>query len=144
MEPLCEEPHHRWHATCYVVGTCVLDQALLALERRLRTVKPNSILNCWEFQGCGREPGGDRAGERGPCPASTEAALDGAHGGANGGRSCWTIDDTLCGGEPSGAHEHKIHECRKCAFHLRVQVEQGMKLLSDTELLTRVRATRSK
>ena len=103
-----------------------------------------SFLNCWEYQGCGREPGGRRAGELGSCPASTETELDGTHGGANGGRACWMIDDTLCGGRPSGPHEHKIHECRKCAFRSRVQVEQGMDLHDDEALISRLRVADSK
>jgi|GEM_PF-1285987 len=82
-------------------------------------------LNCWEYQRCGREPGGERSSD-GVCPAATADALDGCNGGANGGRACWVVTGTKCDGETSGTFEDKIHVCRKCAFFSRVEVEQSL------------------
>lgn len=98
---------------------------------------PRKRLNCWEYQGCERGPQGRRAhnGER--CPASFSSDLDGANGGAQAGRACWVVEDTLCAGSPSGPFEHKIHECRKCSFYARVHVEEGLAIVSTEELVER-------
>ena len=105
---------------------------------------PQPTLNCWEYQGCERQPGGRLESEHGPCPVATAEALHGSNGGINGGRSCWAVDDTLCGGEPSGPQEHKIHECRKCSFRSRVQIEAGLELMPDSELRSRLLVSESK
>ena len=94
----------------------------------------NERLNCWEYQRCGREPGGSRS-SHGVCPAATTAALDGANHGSYGGRSCWVVTDTLCGGRTSGAHAEKQCECRKCSFMKRVEVEESLDYISEGALL---------
>jgi len=94
----------------------------------------NERLNCWEYQRCGREPGGVRS-SRGVCPAATSDALDGTHHGSNGGRSCWVVTDTLCGGRISGVHAEKQCECRKCSFMKRVEVEESLDYISEDALL---------
>ncbi len=99
-------------------------------------------LNCWEYQGCGRGPGGPRSANGGRCPASTEESLDGANGGANGGRACWVVEGTLCDGRLSGPYEEKIHVCRKCSFYARVQIEETLTLEPEEELVDRIRAAR--
>ena len=55
-------------------------------------------LNCWEFKQCGRQKGGENAGDLGVCPAATEEAADGLNCGKKGGRACWALAGTLCGG----------------------------------------------
>ena len=40
-------------------------------------------LNCWEHLGCGRQPGGRREGEFGPCPAATDTTCDGMNDGGD-------------------------------------------------------------
>lgn len=97
----------------------------------------NNRLDCWEFQGCERGPGGRRSAEGGPCPAGTAKSLDGEHGGHNGGRACWIVTGTLCGGRRSGTFSTKIHECRKCAFYARVHVEDVLVIKADEDLLDR-------
>jgi len=77
-------------------------------------------LNCWEFMGCGRE-----AGIEGACPAAGALALDGVHGGLNGGRLCWAVAGTLCAGRPEGPEE-KSRACRSCDFYRVVLREEGM------------------
>jgi len=47
-------------------------------------------LNCWDFKKCGRTPNGQKASELGVCPASTDIALDGIHGGMQAGRAGWS------------------------------------------------------
>ena len=44
-------------------------------------LRDESKQNCWEFKGCGREPGGENIADCGICPASIEEKLDGIHGG---------------------------------------------------------------
>ena len=100
----------------------------------------NGKLNCWEYQRCGRGPDGPRSREGGQCPASSAETLHGAHDGVSGGRACWVVDGTMCDGAVSGPYEHKIHVCRKCAFHARVQVEESLSLETDEELVDRYRA----
>ncbi len=91
-------------------------------------------LNCWEYQGCGREPGGHRSAS-GVCPAATVVTLDGMNHGRNGGRSCWVIEGTLCDGYPHGDFERKRCECAKCSFMKRVEVEEGLDFISIERLL---------
>ncbi|HET6498959.1 MAG TPA: hypothetical protein VFH17_07915 [Coriobacteriia bacterium] len=83
-------------------------------------------LNCWEYQGCERGPGGRHWTRGNGCPVGRERALDGANGGTNAGRACWVVTGTLCDGTTSGRYEHKIHECRKCSFYARVHVEEAL------------------
>jgi hypothetical protein len=52
-------------------------------------------LNCWEFEKCGRQPGGIKVKELGVCPAATEKRAHGINGGINGGRACWAIAGTF-------------------------------------------------
>ncbi len=91
-------------------------------------------LNCWEYQACGRDSG--RTDGEEPCPASTTEVLDGINGGTAGGRSCWVVTGTLCEGCVQGTYEEKYAAvCRKCSFHYRVEVEEGLDYQSADEVL---------
>jgi len=79
--------------------------------------------NCWEFRKCGREPGGSNICEQGVCPAAAETRVDGVNGGKNGGRACWVIAGTMCGGKPQGTYAAKIANCQVCGFHEKVQAD---------------------
>jgi hypothetical protein len=68
-------------------------------------------LNCWDFKQCGRGPGNEPV-----CPAATDAQADGINGGANGGRVCWAIAGTLCGGRQQGTYAVKLETCLRCDF----------------------------
>jgi len=57
-------------------------------------------INCWEFMKCGMDLAQD-------CPAYP-----------TGGRICYMIAGTLCGGKPQGSYEVKSQECMKCDFYL--------------------------
>ena len=81
--------------------------------------------NCWEETECGREPGGARAHERGPCPAAIDTTSDGLNAGRNAGRFCWAIPGTLCDERVQGTYRDKEASCRKCAFFRRVMYEEG-------------------
>jgi len=81
--------------------------------------------NCWEVLRCGREPGGAKVSESGPCPAATDAFCDGINGGKNAGRLCWAIEGTCCEGAAEAEGAEKVARCEQCAFFRRVKYEEG-------------------
>jgi hypothetical protein len=91
--------------------------------------------NCWEVKGCGRESGGQMSLELGVCPAAAEARTSGLNGGINGGRVCWMIAGTLCGGEVQGSFAAKLTNCQLCHFYNQVRREEGENLASPQEAL---------
>lgn len=95
-------------------------------------------LNCWEFKKCGREPGGRRVAELGACPAASSTALHRANDGHGGGRACWVLAGTLCGGTVQGSFAAKLSNCRACDFYRLVQSEEGTSMVPSTELLRRL------
>jgi hypothetical protein len=95
--------------------------------------------NCWEFKKCGREPGGRRVHELGICPATKEARLNGVHGGYNGGRSCWVVAGSLCGGEIQGTFAQKFHNCNSCDYYNTVRQEEGGGFQLSAVLLEKVK-----
>lgn len=88
-------------------------------------MRDDGKLDCWEYKGCGREPGGANVPEMGPCSAATEARLHGRNDGTMGGRACWVIPETLCNGVVCASFDEKYPHCRKCDFFELVQQEQG-------------------
>jgi len=96
-------------------------------------------LNCWEFEKCGREPGGTKSTELGVCPATTETRLDGINGGRNGGRACWAIVGTLCRGEVQGTLAHKLADCMECEFYKCVHEEEGKNCVFSKDILERLK-----
>lgn len=83
--------------------------------------------NCWQAKKCGREPGGANVPQLGVCPASTDKATHGLNGGQNGGRICWAVTGTLCGGKVQGTFAQKRLSCMSCDFFKQVKTEQGGK-----------------
>lgn len=81
-------------------------------------------INCWEYMCCGREPGGKKVEDLGVCPASTAKRADGANSGKNGGRVCWVIAGTRCGGEVKGTFATQFKDCLKCEFFKLVCKEE--------------------
>lgn len=82
-------------------------------------------LNCWEFKKCGREPGGARVAELGECIAALDDSTEGINGGRNGGRVCWAVSGTLCGGKTQGTFARKIANCLlDCAFFRSVMQDE--------------------
>ena len=90
-------------------------------------VYPESMarVNCWEFKNCGREVGGNKANDLGVCPASNDSSTNGVNSGKNGGRSCWAIAGTLCGGKVQGMFAEKLANCSTCDFYSKVLNEEN-------------------
>ncbi|MHB8764845.1 MAG: two-CW domain-containing protein [Deferrisomatales bacterium] len=82
-------------------------------------------INCWEAKKCGREAGGAKAKELGVCPAATDRSREGVNRGRNGGRLCWAVTGTLCGGKVQGTFAQKRLSCLSCEFFLQVKKEEG-------------------
>lgn len=96
--------------------------------------------NCWEHIGCGREMNGAKAEELGVCPAATEKRVDGMNGGVNGGRVCWAIAGTLCGGDASGTRAKDKGGCLRCDFYAQVHSEEGHSRVRAISVLRLLRA----
>ncbi len=96
------------------------------------------LQNCWEFYQCGREPGGVKAGELGVCAATTTAEFNGTNRGVNGGRACWVISGTLCGGKVQGGFAQKIGNCLSCEFYHKVGSEEGTNYESSQDILKKL------
>ena len=78
-----------------------------------------SKLNCWEYFNCKSE-------DKNKCPAFNYGG-EGKHtnSGKCGGRVCWMITGTMCGGKVQGNCEDKVDRCTKCDFFKLVEKEQG-------------------
>ena len=81
-------------------------------------------LNCWEAKGCGRQPGGAKVAELGICPVTITTLTNGQNSGKNGGRVCWAIAGTLCGGKVQGTFSQKMTNCMNCDFYKHVFKEE--------------------
>ncbi len=97
-----------------------------------------SRTNCWEFKKCGREPGGAKSSQLGVCPASVAAAANGLNGGTAGGRVCWALTGTLCGGIVQGTFAMKLANCLECEFYKKVALEEGKERVKAKAVLERV------
>ena len=95
--------------------------------------------NCWEFKRCGREPDGAKSEELGVCPASTDARLDGINHGKSGGRTCWAIAGTLCGGKVQGTFASKLGNCMECEFFKQVLTEEGSEFKNVKDFMDKLR-----
>lgn len=80
---------------------------------------------CWQYKQCGREENGSKVTELGVCPASTAEHANGVNGGECGGRVCWAIAGTLCGGKVQGAFAAKQASCLACDFYKLVRGDEG-------------------
>lgn len=85
--------------------------------------------NCWEYMKCGREPGGCKSEELGVCPAAIDPFHHGKNGGRNGGRYCWKVAGTFCGGEVQGTFAMKMITCVECYFFQQVAEEEDASLI---------------
>ena len=97
-------------------------------------------MNCWEFLECGRQPGGSKVAELGVCRASTEIKLNGMNHGKNGGRACWAIAGTLCGGDVQGTFASKLHNCLQCEFYGLVRKEEGTEFQGGAVILRKLKS----
>ena len=94
--------------------------------------------NCWEFKKCGREPGGAKVAEFGACPAALDGRANGVHGGRNGGRACWVLTGTFCGGKIQGTFAAKLANCMDCEFYKTVAAVEGSGYESARSILARL------
>ena len=92
-------------------------------------------LNCWEYKKCGRQIGGEKTKECGLCPASTQKSTDGVNNGRFGGRCCWAVAGTLCGGPVQGTFAAKLDKCFDCEFYWIVSREEGKEAMSLNQIL---------
>jgi len=95
--------------------------------------------NCWEFEKCGRQPGGEKVAELGICPAATEIKTDKMNEGKNGGRVCWAIAGTLCAGKVQGSYAMKLGNCMHCEFYIRTRKEQGREFKAGKDVLEKLK-----
>ncbi len=104
------------------------------------SVSPEGMakLNCWEFNRCGRHPGGEHEADAGVCPASVDERLNSVHGGLNAGRTCWVVAGTSCKGGAGGTRAQKLKNCRTCDFYLKVRDEELSSFKCSAELLSRL------
>jgi hypothetical protein len=80
--------------------------------------------NCWEIKKCGREPGGSKTAEMGVCPAALDTSNNGLNGGKNGGRICWAVAGTFCGGKVQGEFAKKSVSCMSCEVFKQIKSEE--------------------
>lgn len=79
--------------------------------------------NCWELKECGRGPGGENA-HLGVCPVFKATQYDNINHGKNGGRMCWFITGTFCGGELQGTYSQKKMTCITCQVFKQIKEEE--------------------
>lgn len=91
--------------------------------------------NCWEHKTCGRQPGGENTQELGICPVAKHTKAHGINHGINGGRACWAIEGTLCGGEVQGTFAQKMGNCMDCDFYSQVRQEEGTDYKGSREII---------
>lgn len=94
--------------------------------------------NCWEYKQCGRQPGGEKTGELGVCPVSTQRQAHSINSGINGGRACWAIEGTLCGGKVQGTFAQKMGNCMECDFYNLVRREEGANYKGTREIIQKL------
>lgn len=82
-------------------------------------------VNCWEFKKCGREENGDKVPGQGVCPTAADNSGSGINDGVKGGRICWAVSGTFCGGKIQGTFAQKQENCLECDFFEKVKHEEG-------------------
>ena len=85
--------------------------------------------NCWEIKNRGKQPGGNKLDGRGICPAAAPGPFDNENGGKHGGRFCWAVPGTLCGGTEQGECEAKLETCLDCEVLKMIQEEEGRRFV---------------
>ena len=80
----------------------------------------------------------------GICPVAEATALNGLHGGHDGGRACWSIGGSFCGGKVQGTFACKIKNCQNCDFYHLVQIEEGDRFASIDSIMNRLRRKNGK
>ena len=79
---------------------------------------------------------GGKIRELGICPAAVDIRLNGINGGNCGGRACWALVGTFCGGKVQGTYAEKFGACSKCEFFRNVVQEEGASLVPLKDILS--------
>ena len=98
--------------------------------------------NCWEVMRCGRQLEGENVEKPGMCPAALTNEYDGVNEGRHGGRFCWSIAGTFCGGKPQGTYSKKILDCLRCEFLKEVEKGERHNFILTPQQATSVREYR--
>ena len=67
-------------------------------------------IRCWEYKKCGRETGGSRIHEHGPCPGALSPDVH-----------CWLVAGTMCSGNVEGTFALKYESCIICDYYNKMQ-----------------------
>ena len=59
--------------------------------------------------------------------------------GINGGRACWAITGTLCGGKVQGTFASKLANCMQCEFYQLVGAEEGANHESAKDIIAKLK-----
>ena len=110
--------------TADAVGHLILSEEVTGMATLTEKKTATTKVNCWEFKKCGRQPGGHKEQELGTCPVTVHGGFNGAHEGKNGGRACWVIAGSLCGGKIQGTYAQKLNNCWRCEFMNLVKKEE--------------------
>lgn len=92
-------------------------------------------LNCWDFFHCDKQAAGIDEKHAHVCPACLEAKLNGIHGGKNGGRACWVVKGTKCGGRITRTFIPKFIICRLCEFRRIVINEESSDFIVSDDFM---------
>ena len=106
------------------------------LRKSLKINKTKEKINCWEYKKCGREPGGENYSECSECPVISSKTYNKINFGQNGGRFCWYVAGTFCGGKAQGSFANKIDSCIECKFLQKVASEEKENFIFDLENLS--------
>lgn len=86
--------------------------------------------NCWEFNHCGRELGGEKSKIQGVCNSVTFTAFNGTNCGFNSGRYCWSVSGSLKDGPKTCVHNPPLEDCTQCDFYLFVKREENVNFIN--------------
>jgi hypothetical protein len=91
--------------------------------------------NCWDYYRCGKQAEGDHGKKHDVCPAYLETKLNGVHNGMNGGRACWIVADTMCGGRIKRTLVPKFIVCNLCDFKKTVISEESQNFVVSDDFM---------
>ena len=102
------------------------------IKRIFNKAASGKKVNCWEYNKCGREPGGENVQTLGVCPAVTDETYNGFNSGTNSGRFCWYVAGRMFSDEePQCLNGKKFHGCTECRFLNKVANEELKNFIFD-------------
>jgi hypothetical protein len=91
--------------------------------------------NCWDYYRCRKQSEGNHVKEHDVCPAYFETKLHGIHDGKNGGRACWIVAGTKCGGRIKRTLVPKFIVCKLCGFKKIVISEESQNFVVSDDFM---------